>query len=73
MIKISFGNLNSDDTKAVYLTNELGEKVFAFWYSPKHDNPERLKPTQAVERFLKKADYTLEEFFELKLSWKAEV
>lgn len=74
MIKTSFGKLNEHGTKAVYLTDENGERVFGFWYDSSTDNPHDLKPKQAVLSVIQNAGFKdLREYFNYKLSWKEEI
>lgn len=67
-MKITFGKLNSDGSKAVYLRkNNQEEKVFCFWYHVKNDNPFEIRPTDAVIDIIFKAGYmSLHEFYDKK-------
>jgi hypothetical protein len=69
MINMSFGKLESDGSKAIYMTDSKTHKrIFCFWFHVKNDNPNQLNPTQAVSNIIANAGYDdWRDFYETKI------
>lgn len=66
-VKVTFGKLNEDGSKAVNLINQDGQRMFAFWLYPHSDVQNNETPTKAVERIIINAGYdSISDYFTTK-------
>lgn len=68
MLKITFGKMQSDGSKAVYMKDvKTHKRIFCFWFHVKNDNPYEIRPTDAVIDMITKAGYkNLRDYFDEK-------